>query len=108
VAPTLFAHFDAQLAGQIAGSVFRSEAWLSLVCALLMLVLLQAGQRRRSLQGLVLLMLVCTLIGHFGLQPLMAAAKEAGERSRFGMLHGVASIIYLIQSALGATLLVKL
>ena len=41
VAPTLFATLsDRVLAGNIAGSLFRVEAWLSIACAVLLLAYL--------------------------------------------------------------------
>jgi hypothetical protein len=62
-------------------------------------------------------MLLCTVIGYFGLQPYMAelraiAAQSGGTmddamRSRFGMLHGVASFIYLLHSLLAVGLVLK-
>ena len=120
-APTLFATLaDRALAGTIAGSLFRVEAWVSVVCGLLLLVLLFADRgfaKRRSCIVLVVLMLVCLSVGYFGLQPYMAALKEAAVanggvmteavRARFGMLHGVASVIYLVKSVLGLVLVLK-
>lgn len=123
VAPTLFASLpDAMTAGSIAGKLFRIEAWLTVVCSLSFIVLLKrwpgqadaSGNRRLAL--LALAMLGCTLIGYFGLQPFMAALKEsaadgmmdAATRARFGMLHGVSSILYLAQSLLGAALVWKI
>lgn len=123
VAPTLFATLaDRVLAGTVAASMFRSAAWLSLVCGVLLLVLLVTGvasleaARRRSLLKIACAMLLCTLVMHFGLQPLMAALREgssagvmaAAARTRFGILHGVSSLIYLIQSVLAGWLLWKL
>ncbi|HYD94655.1 MAG TPA: DUF4149 domain-containing protein [Noviherbaspirillum sp.] len=123
VAPTLFSTLaDRVLAGLIAGSLFRIEAWLSLVCAIAMVVLLKASPDERGtntgrqLIWIVAGMLGCTLVGYFGLQPFMAALKEAagaagmqGEsRAQFGILHGVASTFYLVQSLLGAALVWKL
>lgn len=121
VAPTLFATLaDRPLAGSIAGSLFRIEAWVSVACGLSLLVLLLRDHRfenRRSCLVLVLLMLVCVSVGHFGLQPFMAelralAAASGGvmdeaTRSRFGMLHGVASAIYLVQSVLAVGLVLR-
>lgn len=126
VAPTLFATLaDRALAGTIAGSVFRVEAWVSLVCAVSLLLLLRrvpaifpssvlAG--RWSPFRLVFAMALCTLVGYFGLQPFMATIREAAagremagdERLYFGLLHGAASLIYLLQSLLGAVLVLKL
>jgi hypothetical protein len=64
-------------------------------------------QRRKTLVLIVVGMLVCTLVSHFGLQPVMAAMREAGERSTFGMLHGVSMVLYLVQSVLAVLLVVK-
>ncbi len=121
VAPTLFATLpDRMLAGAIAGSLFRVEAWLSLGCGLLLLGLFALGQgfaRRRSCLWLVVAMLVCVAVGYFGLQPYMAALKatavdhggvmDEAARARFGMLHGVASVIYLLQSVLALALVIR-
>jgi len=62
-------------------------------------------------------MLLCVLVGYFGLQPFMAeiraAAAQAGGvmdeamRARFGLLHGLASVIYLLQSLLAVLLVTK-
>lgn len=124
VAPTLFATLsDRVLAGNIAGSMFRAEAWLSIACAVVLLVLLQWGagalelKRRRLLGALVLSMLVCALLSHFGISPLMAELKAQAQgssgimdeamRSRFGMLHGVSTLIFAVQSLLAGVLIWK-
>lgn len=112
VAPTLFATLDRQLAGQIAGSMFHSMALLSLGCGAAMGVLLFFGtrdwtpKRRRSVLLIVVAMVMCTVASHFGIQPMMAAAKAAGDGS-FGKLHGISSSIYLVQSLLAGWLLWK-
>jgi len=122
VAPTLFATLsDRILAGTIAGAMFRSEAWLSLVCGLLLLVLLRAGadlepRQRRSMTVIALAMVVCTLVSHLGITPFMTALREAAgpggvmasdDKTRFGILHGVSSVIYLVQSVLAGMLIWK-
>lgn len=120
VAPVLFATLaDRTLAGTIAGSLFKAQAWLTLVCGALVLLILQADKawpQRRACQKLVLAMLVCTLIGFFGLQPMMAALREAAgatgvmdgaTRTQFGLLHGLASMLYLVQSLLAVPLVLK-
>lgn len=122
VAPVLFATLpDRSLAGSIAGSLFRAQAWLSLACGLLLLLLVwlnKTADIKRTTSVLIVAMLVCVLVGYFGLQPFMAeiraiAASHGGEmdealRSRFGLLHGVASIIYLVQSLLAAVLVARI
>jgi len=123
VAPTLFATLsDRVLAGTIAGSMFHTEALLSLGCAVALLVLLKVGtegwtsQRRRTVLALIAAMTLCTVVSHFGLQPMMAELKaaagpggvmESAGKERFGMLHGVSSIIYLVQSILAGWLILK-
>lgn len=112
-APTLFATlYDKVLAGTVAGSLLRSEAWLSMAVGVLLMALLAVSkdvtaERRKLLFGVVVAMLVCSLLNYFGLWPVMAEAKLAGERSKFGMLHGVSMVIYLVQSLLGVFLVVK-
>lgn len=121
VAPLLFASLpDRSLAGTIVGLLFRAEAWLSLSCGLLLLIMVVLDKTisiKRSMVTLIIAMMSCVLVGYFGLQPWMseiraAAANEGGVmdealRSRFGMLHGVASVIYLVQSVLAVVLVVK-
>ena len=112
VAPTLFLSLDRTLAGSIAGLMFHAEAMLSLGCGAAMGLLLFVGtrdwtpQRRRSVLLIVVAMVMCTVVSHFGLQPMMAAAKAAGD-SRFGKLHGISSSIYLLQSLLAGWLVWK-
>lgn len=120
-APTLFATLaDRVLAGTIAGSLFRVEAWLSLACGVVLLALsgTLAGdaKARLAFRAVVGGMVLCTLIGYFGLQPFMAALKDSAgpagvmasdAKARFGMLHGVSSAIYLVQSLLGAVLVLR-
>ncbi len=112
VAPTLFASLDRVLAGSIAGLMFHAEAMLSLGCGAAMGVLLFFGardwtpKRRRSVLLIVVAMVMCTVVSHFGLQPMMAAAKASGDGS-FGKLHGISSSIYLVQSLLAGWLLWK-
>jgi hypothetical protein len=73
-------------------------------------------QHRKQL-WLIAAMALCTLVGYFGLQPFMAAIRataaaaggmSADARMHFGVLHGLASGIYLGQSVLGGWLLLKL
>ena len=126
VAPTLFSTLsDRALAGTIAGSLFNIVAWLGIFCAAALLALLFQAARSeqnkpsRGLFYLVLGMVACTLIGYFGLQPHMAelrlvlhsvtdAAVVADAKKQFGILHGVSTGIYVVQSLLGAALIVKL
>lgn len=122
VAPTLFATLaDKALAGTIAGSLFRVTAWLSIVCAVLLLVLrknMDAANARSAL-WLILGMVACVLIGYFALQPQMAelrlvlhvtvdAGQVAEAKKQFGILHGVSTGFYIVQSILGALLVLRM
>jgi hypothetical protein len=121
VAPLLFATLtDRAQAGTLAGLFFKTEAWISLICgaSLLAIIWTQKEHPTRTVQiKLVICMILCTVIGYFGLQPYMvelrAIAAQSGGimddaiRSRFGMLHGAASAIYLVQSLLAVGLVLK-
>ncbi|WP_043202188.1 DUF4149 domain-containing protein [Paraburkholderia acidipaludis] len=120
VAPVLFALLERMTAGTVAAQLFRIEGWLGAVCGVLMLVLSNLLARRgalqyRRLRWLLVGMLMCVLVGYFALQPFMNAlrveAMNAGMdianspyASRFGMLHGVSSLFYLVESLLGIVL----
>jgi hypothetical protein len=122
VAPVLFATLpDRALAGLLAGKLFSLMAWTGMACALYLLLyrLLRDGMGalRQGVLWMVLLMLVLTLAGEFGVQPLLAALKEQALpkqvmesvlRDRFAAWHGVASVLYVIQSVLGAALVILL
>ena len=120
VAPVLFASLDRTTAGSIAAQLFRIEGVAGVVIGVLLLALSNVLSRRgmvdyRRLRWLLAGMLVCVLIGYFALQPFMNAlridAMNAGMdvgsspyARRFGMLHGVSSLFYLIESLLGIAL----
>lgn len=129
VAPTLFATLsDSMLAGTIAGKLFRIEAWISVASSVALILLVQVGVNearnetstkvRRHVTWLALGMLVCTLIGFFALQPFMSALRDAAAaaggvmdpeaRAHFGILHGVSSTFYLVQSLLAIALVLKI
>ena len=119
-APVLFNMiFDRFVAGGIAGRLFGIMSYIGLVCGTLLLVsvIYQAGREwRRIWQVWVLLaMLLIVAIGEFMLQPMMQALKAAtpqgfvpgsAEAGRFGLLHGVSSLLYLVTSLLGLVLVV--
>lgn len=115
VAPTLFATLaDRQMAAMLAGKLFVLIGWIGLGCAayLLIFMLLRLGRVAlgRWSFWLVALMLGLTAISQFGINPLLAQLKadalprevmESVLRDRFVTWHGIASILYLLQSLLG-------
>jgi hypothetical protein len=120
VAPTLFATLaDRQLAAMLAGKLFVLIGWIGLGCAayLLIFMLLRIGSAalKRWSFWLVLLMLGLTAASQFGIHPLLAQLKadalprevmESVMRDRFVTWHGIASILYLMQSLLGLLVVV--
>ncbi|MET3214211.1 UNVERIFIED_ORG: glucan phosphoethanolaminetransferase (alkaline phosphatase superfamily) [Burkholderia territorii] len=124
VAPVLFKTLERMTAGSVAAQLFRIEAILGVVCGVLLLALSNQQVRRgsteyRRVRWIVAAMVVCVLVGYFALQPFMnalrVAAMEAGTdianspyASRFGMLHGVSSVFYLVESVLGLMLIWRL
>ena len=121
-APAAFAVLDSRQAGDLVAVLLTRQAWLSIACAVVLLVLLRvsvdlAPPRRRFLGLLVLAMLACTLVIFVGLQPAMAQLRElagpGGVRAspywtQFAVMHGVSQLFHLVQSLLGAWLLVRL
>ena len=122
VAPTLSnALADRKQFGNIAAGIFRNEAWLTIACAVAMFVLVMLAtdidaKRKRTLNFIVGGMLACTVLGYFGMQPVMAMLREAAGtqgvmdsdlRMKFGIVHGVAALFYLLQSVLGVSLVLK-
>lgn len=120
VAPTLFASLaDRQLAGLLAGKLFLLIGWVGLVCAFYLLgfMLVRIGKAafKRLSFWFILLMLVLTAAGQFGIHPLLNQLKadalprevmESVLRDRFVTWHGISSILYLIQSVLGLLVVV--
>lgn len=120
-APILFYNLeDRVLAGLLAGKMFTAMAWVGMLSAawLLMFRFARFGvdALKQGVFWIVLLMLLLTLAGHFGIQPIMAQMKEAALpkdvmetlfRDRFATWHGVSSAVYLIQSLLGLALVAK-
>jgi hypothetical protein len=124
VAPVLFTSLDRISAGAVAAQLFRIQGVVGVVCGVLLLGLANLLVRRgseayRRLRWLIAGMLLCVLVGYFALQPFMNAMREAALEAgtdvghsvyaaRFGMLHGVSSVFYLVESLLGIALVWKL
>jgi MFS family permease len=122
VAPVLFSRLgDRALAGLIAGKLFSLIAWIGIASAVYLLVYrtVRNGSAvfRQGVFWIVLLMLALVCAGEFGIQPIMAALKEEALpkqvmesvlRDRFAAWHGVSSVLYIIQSLLGAAMVVLL
>ena len=112
VTPVLFQVLDdRQLAGMIAGHLFTANSYIGIACSCLLLVggfIKVAGNRLKDSRiWILLVMLAIILVGQFIFQPMMAELKVAGfpvgskEAIEFSRLHGMASILFLINSILG-------
>lgn len=120
-APVLFYTLaDKQTAGLLAGKMFGWVAYLGMFSAFYLLIhrVMRVGTpalKQASFWAL-LVMLLLTLAGQYGIQPILAQLKaQAGTvdvmqsvfADRFRTWHGVASIGYLIESLLGIVLVLK-
>jgi hypothetical protein len=118
VAPLLFATLsDTALAGSLAGKLFSWVAYIGLGCAAYMLLFrimrFGGGAFRHGITWVVIVMLLLTAVGQFGVGPVLAALKDRALpaevmasvfRDRFAAWHGVASVLYVIVSGLGLLL----
>ncbi|MEJ2181331.1 MAG: DUF4149 domain-containing protein [Gammaproteobacteria bacterium] len=112
-APTLFAMLDdRKLAGSLAGQMFHIVSYIGLICGILLFVSLAKRLGMDWRIWVIATMVALVACGEFILQPMMESLKiqglvEGGAiRKQFGMLHGIASIIYLIESLLALSLIV--
>lgn len=121
-APALFYTLgeNRQLAGNLAGTMFTWIAYLGLFSGIYLLAHRVAryglNAFKQAFFWTALVMLLLTLFGHFGVQPMIAQLKAQAMpadvmhsvfRDRFATWHGVASIAYLIESLLGLVLVFK-
>jgi hypothetical protein len=119
--PVLFQTMpDRMLAGLLAGKMFTLVAYIGIVSAGYLLTYhLNASGRtafKQTVFRVVVVMLLLTMVGQFGIQPIMTDLKAQALPAdvmhsvfadRFKMLHGVSSILYLVQSLLGVVLVLK-
>lgn len=122
VAPTLFSVLkdNVPLAGMLAGKLFTLTAYVGMACGFYVLIYRLAtegtGAFKQWFFWIALSMLILTLIGHFGVQPIIQSLKVAGGAadvmqsvvaSRFARWHGIASVLFIMQSVLGLLLVLK-
>jgi hypothetical protein len=125
VAPAIFSTMtDRQAAGMVAGSIFRLEAYLSVIVCIGLMVLANLLVNRglnqfRFIRWLLLAMLLCSLAATLILIPWMNTLRDnalaegmpvmlSPSATLFGQLHGVSSVLYLLQSILGVYLVWRL
>lgn len=125
VAPAIFSIMtDRQAAGMVAGSIFRLEAYLSLIVCIGLMVLANLLVNRglnqfRFIRWLLLAMLLCSIAAAFIFIPWMNALRDdallqgmpvilSPSATLFGRLHGASSILFMLQSFLGIFLVWRL
>jgi hypothetical protein len=100
VAPTLFAVLDdRQVAGQLAAIFFRAETLIGVVAGVVLVALSVAG--KLPLAGwlgktLIAVTAAAPVFSEAVLGPFMERARTAGDMARFGALHGLAALLFLI------------
>ena len=119
--PVLFQTLpDRMLAGLLAGKMFTLMAWVGIAAGGYLLAYYLKTSGGAALKRAAFLaaaaMLLITLAMQFGIQPVMAGLKAQAApldvmhselAGQFRMLHGVSSILYLVQSLLGVLLVLK-
>ena len=125
VAPAIFSTMtDRQAAGMVAGSIFKVEAYLSLIVCISLMVLANLLVNRglnqfKFIRWLLLAMLLCAIAASFILIPGMNALRDdalmqgmpvmlSPSATVFGRLHGVSSMLFMLQSILGIFLVWRL
>ena len=118
VVPVLFKSYERMVAGDIAGRLFAAMSWLGMLCGALLLAFSVVRARQRVWRdwraGVLVAMLALTVIGEFGLAARMRELKELmtlppvapAVLSEFGRLHGIASLLFLANSAFGLVLVI--
>lgn len=111
---------DKQMAGMLAGKMFTLVAYIGIASAFYLLIhrVLRAGAAalKQAFFWAAFIMLLLTLAGHFGIQPILTSLKaealplgvmQSVFADHFSTWHGVASIAYLIESLLGLVLVLR-
>lgn len=114
VAPLLFALLEERaLAGTLAGTLFSVMSYLGLCCASALLAIHWLRNRPHRFTGwrpvTLAAMLLLVLTGEFVLAPMIAQLRAGGltESARFGQLHGLASVLFVINCVLGLILVAR-
>ena len=108
VAPLLFSELDDRaLAGSLAGSLFTVTSYLGLCCGGLLLIINGLNYRAINWRAVIVAsMLLLVVIGQFVITPMVVELRAQGltDTPRFGQMHGMASVLFIITSVLGLVL----
>ena len=102
VVPMLFTHLPSPAAaGQMAAKLFTAQTWLSIACAMLLLLVYNQKEAvapdlraQRAIKFIVTGLLLAVLV-EFGLSPRIVSARADGGNLK--LLHGVGSAMYFAQ-----------
>lgn len=103
--PAPFATLPTADAGRVVARVLATEAAVSLAVAIVLILL----ERRLARDGrpamsaellLVLGALFATVLGYYGLQPMMAAARAGQGAWSFGALHAASTALFGVKALL--------
>ena len=125
ITPILFSALgDRQVAGMVAGNIFRAEAYLSIALSLVLMLaanfLVSKGENAyRLIRWILLAMLACATGAGLVLIPWMSSLRDqanadsisvmaSSSAALFSRLHGVSSSLFVVQGLLGITLLWRL
>jgi len=121
-APTLFQVIPTRyLAGLVAGKMFTLVAYVGMASGAYLLAYcisrFGAGAFKQAVFWIAAAMLLITLLGHFGIQPIMAEIRAQAAvpadvmqgmfANRFRTWHDIASIAYLLECVLGVALVLR-
>jgi len=112
---------EAQLAGNIAGELFKMMAFVGMASSIYLLIqrVYQYGTNalKQGFFWLILLMLILILVSHLGINPLVEKFKleampkdvmESVFADRFSTWHGISNIAYLLECFLGIFAILKI
>ncbi|XVJ71741.1 MAG: DUF4149 domain-containing protein [Rhizobacter sp.] len=102
-APSAFAVLPREQAGQVAARLFQQEAWFSLALGVGVWLLQRRGvgapragwQAENVLPGIAVL---CTALGYFALQPVLASARAGQTAWSFAVWHGVSMLFFAVKT----------
>ena len=102
IVPLLFTHLPSPAAaGQMAAKLFTAQAWLSIACAMFLLLVYnqkesenQDIRAQEAIKFIVTGLLLAVLV-EFGLSPRIVGARAEGGNLK--LLHGLGSAMYLGQ-----------
>ena len=102
IVPMLFTHLPSPAAaGQVAAKLFTAQTWLSIACAMFLLLvynqkeaLIQDIRAQAAIKFIVTGLLLAVLV-EFGLSPRIVSARADGGNLK--LLHGLGSAMYFVQ-----------